>query len=99
MIHSSLTSSVVSDAASIPTNREEPVQRNVSQQVSSPCPVSLSDGHKTDSFSSSDALPDDVARLFDRASLSVRNHHQCRNSGSIEDPDGLRQGLNTLLAG
>jgi hypothetical protein len=62
-------------------------------------PVSFSDGHKTDSFSSSDALPDDIERLFDRASFSIHVEAPKRSSDSGSDPDGLRKGLSALLGG
>jgi hypothetical protein len=60
----------------------------------------FSDGNKTDSFASSDALPDDIDRLFDRASFSIHGGSVKTNSSassSINDPDGLRRGLKALL--
>ena len=62
----------------------------------------FSDGNKTDSFASSDALPDDIDRLFDRASFSIHGGSVKTNSSassSINDPDGLRRGLKALLNG
>ena len=62
----------------------------------------FSDGNKTDSFASSDALPDDIDRLFDRASFSIHGESVKTNSSassSINDPDGLRRGLKALLNG
>jgi hypothetical protein len=62
----------------------------------------FSDGNKTDSFASSDALPDDIDRLFDRVSFSIHGGSVKTNSSassSINDPDGLRRGLKALLNG
>ena len=61
----------------------------------------LSDGSKTDSFASSDALPDDIERLFDRASFSIHGSGNTNSStsSSIDDPDELRKGLKALLKG
>lgn len=78
-------------------------QMQASRQSSNPASVLgstlLSDGNKTDSFASSDALPDDIVRLFDRASFSIHGGPNSSTSSSIDDPDGLRKGLSTLLKG
>jgi hypothetical protein len=67
--------------------------------VNTVAPVSVSDGHKSDSLSGSDALPDDIERMFDRASFSIQVEPQNPPSESFSDPDGLRKDLSALLEG
>ena len=63
----------------------------------------LSDGSlKADSFASSEVLSDEIDHLFDRASFSIHGGSIKTNSStspSIDDPVGLRRGLNVLLNG
>jgi hypothetical protein len=62
-------------------------------------PRSLSSDKNTPAdFSTSDELPDHVERRFDRASFSIHDEHTSRPL-TLDDPDGLRQGLNELRNG
>jgi len=60
----------------------------------------FNDDGNGESFSSSEALSDDLERFFDRASFSIQegiNLSALDSSSPIEDPDRLRKGLSVLL--
>lgn len=60
-------------------------------------PGSSSSSQNTSSFSSSDAMPEHLEHYV-RASFSIPKEPDEPNS-SIDDPDGLREGLSALLSG
>jgi hypothetical protein len=69
----------------------------ISNDLNVPLTGLLSDGNKTDSFSSSDALPDVVERFFDRASFSIHGYDTEPISPLYTDPDGLRKNLRQFM--
>lgn len=80
-----------------PSNKDEG-QLASSIKLEGPHPMSSSSSRKTSSFSSSDAMPDDLEHYV-RASFSIPKESEEQPKTSIDDPDGLRQGLSALLNG
>lgn len=67
-------------------------------------PIKTSRDDSSDTFSSSDVLPDEVERLFDRSSFSIhgelsRGLSNYSSPSPVHDPDGLRKGFTDLMLG
>jgi hypothetical protein len=71
--------------------------RQITNDLNAPSIGPLSDGSKTDSFCSSDVLPDDLERLFDRASFSIHGYDPEPISPLYTDPDGLQKNLRQFI--
>jgi hypothetical protein len=85
------------------TNFDSPSSRSEGQlsipiKLKAVGPGSSSSSQKTSSFSSSDAMPEDLEHYV-RASFSIPKAESQELKSSIDDPDGLRQGLSALLSG
>ena len=68
-LHSNGTSAIKVQSVTVESSTQ--TSEHSSPRVSAFGSALFSDGNKTDSFASSDALPDDIDRLFDRASFSI----------------------------
>jgi len=67
-------------------------------------PIKTSRDDSSDTFSSSDLLPDEVERLFDRSSFSIhselsRSLSNYSSPSPVHDADGLLRGFNDLMLG